>query len=180
MRIPALLLLKPQAVGERKGSSPSCLDENPSPDGASAGHGSEQPLPGQRNFHCYYQIFIKSNWDWLWAQAVCAERGRLPGAVAGTTRGDCPPSGARAQNEQIRSADTETSESGQRELEERGFGGGTTPAPCTAGHRCHSWCGSHSSLCPPNPTVGLCPPLSMLGSCQSAHLRWSCISGCEG
>lgn len=37
MRVPALLLLEAQAEREEKGPSPSCLDENPSPDGASAG-----------------------------------------------------------------------------------------------------------------------------------------------
>lgn len=37
VRIPALLSLGAQAGREEKGPSPSCLDENPSPDGASAG-----------------------------------------------------------------------------------------------------------------------------------------------
>lgn len=92
MSIPALLLLEAQAVREGKGPSPSCLDENLSPDGASAGHSSEQQVPGQRNFHCYYQIFIKSNRARSRAQAVCAERGCPPGLRQGPEVA-LPPSG---------------------------------------------------------------------------------------
>lgn len=151
MRVPALLSLEAQAGREEKGSSPSCLDENPSPDGASAGTAQNSRSLAKETSIVITKYLLKAT-GLSHGLRLCVQSGAThPGLWQGKRGETVPPQGFvlkmnRSKVETWRHWGQGRESSRKWALEgnqglwmgSKRVCRGTTPALCTAGHRCHS------------------------------------------